>query len=121
MVAAYTAAGETEAAYAWFRRAEERFPENAMLYAYGGDLAKALGKTEEAFEYWDRSIAMDDTFQDAKFSKGFCYEEQGEWKKAYETWTGIAEELKRRGLVYEMQFPMKLAEACAKKIHPGEG
>ena len=116
MIHACICAGETETGYEWFRKAEERFPDNAMLYVYGGDLSKALGKIPEAFAYWDKSLALDSTFQDAKFSKGFCYEEMGEWEKAYETWIGIADELRRKGMVHEMQFPLRLADECAKKI-----
>ena len=116
MIHACISAGETETGYEWFRKAEERFPDNAMLYVYGGDLSKALGKIPEAFAYWDKSLALDSTFQDAKFSKGFCYEEQGEWEKAYEIWIEIADGLRRRGMVHEMQFPLRLADECAKKI-----
>ena len=120
-ICAYTSAGETETAYEWFRKAAERFPDNAMLYAYGGDLSRALGKTGDAFAYWDRSIELDDTFLDAWFSKGFCHEELGEYEKAYAIWTQLADRIRERGLTYETEFPLKLAEKCAEKIREKQG
>ena len=120
-ICAYTSAGETETAYEWFRKAAERFPDNAMLYAYGGDLSRALGKTGDAFAYWDRSIELDDTFLDAWFSKGFCHEELGEYEKAYAIWTQLADWIRERGLTYGTEFPLKLAEKCAEKIREKQG
>jgi hypothetical protein len=47
---------------------------------------------------------------------GFCYEEIGEYKKAYEVWMKIAEILTERGSVIEAEWPKKMAERCKEKI-----
>ena len=77
--------------------------------------------TGDAFAYWDRSIELDDTFLDAWFSKGFCHEELGEYEKAYAIWTQLADRIRERGLTYETEFPLKLAEKCAEKIREKQG
>lgn len=48
----------------------------------------------------------------AKTLKGFCYEELGEYDKAYDMWLGIARDLEKEGYEAEKQFPLKLAEKC---------
>ena len=115
-IAAYTHAGETETAYEWFLKTTAKFPDCALLYVYGGDLCREMKRYEEAFEHWDHALRLDGSICDAKFSKGFCYEEMGEYRKAYEIWTGLEEEIKQRGLTYSVQLPRQLAENCAKKI-----
>lgn len=116
MIAAYSYAGESETAFQWFQKAIRKFPDHAILNVYGGDLCKKLGRISEAFQHWDRALELDPSLCDARYSKGFCYEELGEWQKAYETWTMIAEENKRDGRIYEMRYPLNLAENCLGKI-----
>ena len=116
MVAAYSYAGEAETALQWFQCAIQKFPDHAILYVYGGDLCKRLGQIPEAIEHWDHALELDPTLNAVKYSKGFYYEEMGEWKKAYETWIDIAEEDKRDGRTHEMQYPFKLAEKCLNKL-----
>ena len=115
-IAAYTHAGDTETAYQYFLQAVKKFPDQALLYVYGGDLCREMKKYKEAFEYWDHAIALDDTYCDAKCSKGFCYEEMGEYRKAYEIWTALEEEIRQKGWTYSIQLPRQRAEACAKKM-----
>ncbi|MBQ8039096.1 MAG: hypothetical protein IJ274_04390 [Lachnospiraceae bacterium] len=61
-------------------------------------------------------LELDSTWLDSYFSMGFCYEEIGEYKKAYETWTKIAKILIQRGLVVEAKWPQEMAEKCLKKL-----
>ena len=112
LIAAYSYAGKSKTALQWFQNAIQRFPEHAILYVYGGDLCKRLGRISEAFEHWNHALELDATLSAAKYSTGFCYEEMREWQKAYETWMDIAEEDKRNGRIHEMQYSLKLAENC---------
>ena len=48
---------------------------------------------------------------------GFCYEELEQYQSAYTVWIELARELDRRGLVIEREYPAKMAEKCAKKLH----
>ena len=112
LIAAYRYNGEEEKAYEWFLKAIRKFPEKAALYVYGGDACKNLGRYEEAFSHWDKALQIDPSFHDAKYSKGFCYEELGNSQKAYDIWYEIADELKRAGYEIEAKYPMELAEKC---------
>ncbi|MBE5947474.1 MAG: helix-turn-helix domain-containing protein [Lachnospiraceae bacterium] len=116
LIAAYSYAGEFENAYNWFRKSIKKFPNKAALYVYGGDICKRLEIINEAFECWDKALELDDSFCDAKYSKGFCYEELGEWEKAYDIWCEIAEENRKRGLDIEMELPLELAQRCKEKM-----
>ena len=116
LIAAYRYHGEEERAYEWFLKAIEKFPEKAALYVYGGDACKKLGRYEEAFSHWDKALQIDPSFHDAKYSKGFCYEELGEFQKAYDIWCEITEELKTAGYEIEAKYPMELAEKCREKL-----
>jgi len=116
LIAAYSYAEEYENAYTWFRKAIEKFPNKAALYVYGGDICKNLNKIEESFKCWDTALELDASFCDAKYSKGFCYEELGEWGKAYDIWCEIAEENRKKGFVIEMEYPLELARKCKEKM-----
>lgn len=112
LIAAYYEAGDYEKAYDWSVKAIIKFPDNAIIFVYAGDICRELKKYDEAFGYWNKALILDDTFLDAKYSIGFCYEEIGEYEKAYETWKGLADELGKRGLEVEKGFPLRLAEKC---------
>ncbi len=116
LIQAYCDAGRDEDAYDCFQKAKARFPGEALVYVYGGDLCKKCGKIEEAFKYWDKALELDEDIYDVIWSKGYYYEETGEWQKAYETWTGLAEKYRIDGLTIEMQEPLKRSDECMKKI-----
>ena len=117
LVAAYSYAGEYDNAYIWFQKALQKFPNTATLYAYGGDICKKQGKIEEAFRHWNKALELDTSISAAKYSKGFCYEDMGEWEKAYEVWCEIAEDNRKKGLVIEMEYPLGRAQNCKEKGH----
>lgn len=116
LIMAYDFAGDHQAAYETFRRAEEKFPETAMLCCFGGDLLASRKEYEEAFSYWDRALELAPDMTDAMYSKGFCYEEMGEYRKAYEEWTALADYLTARGFDAEIQYPRELARKCQAKL-----
>ena len=121
LLTAYAAIGDAKAEYECFLQAKEKFPKLAMLYVYGGDACKELGKREEAFSYWDYALELDPTLCDAKYAKGFYYEEMGEWESVRAIWNEIAAECKRDGLFIEMREPQSRAEECAKRINVKRG
>ncbi len=116
LVAAYQYAAQYEQAYNWFCKAVERFPSYPSLYIYGGDCCKQLGHINEAFAYWDKALELDSTYLDAWYSKGFYYQECGEYDKAYDVWCRIAEELTHDGYEIEAAYPLRLAEECKRKM-----
>lgn len=116
LIGAYFFAERFGEAYDLSAKAVDKFPENSSLHIYAGDICRALKKYDEAFSHWNRALEIDSTFLDAKYSMGFCYEETGNFEKAHKVWTEIYEELRRRGLAIESEFPLELAKKCAEKI-----
>ena len=112
LIAAYLHSGEKEKAYEWFLKALPKFPDNAILYFFGGDICRDMRRYDEAFTYWRKSLELGPEMHDARYSMGFCYEELGEYGKAYDTWLWIAHDLEKDGYDVEMAFPLELAEKC---------
>lgn len=116
LIQAYTCVGDHQAALSWVQKAERRFPEDWSLHLYAGDLLRAMKCYEEAFVHWKRALELEPRWFDAAYSMGFCYEEMGEYAKAYEVFTKIADDLQRRGFESEVALPKSLADKCRKKL-----
>lgn len=113
---AYLYADENQKALEVFRKAEKEFSDQALLYAFGGDLYKRVGNYEDAFACWDKAFALDSEMTAVLWSKGFCYEELGEYQKAYEVWDSLVAWLEGRGYEAETEEPRRLAEQCKGRI-----
>lgn len=116
MLAALCNAKQYEEAYRQFILSVERHPDTSELYVYGGDICKSLGRTEEAFDWMDRGLALDPELCDAKYAKAHWYEELGEWTKAAEVWSSLISDLEKRGFTIEAEEPRKKAAECRAKI-----
>ena len=114
--AAHYFAGENARALEVALEGIRQFPDKAVLYIYAGDSCRALKRYDEAFSHWQKALALDSSYLDAAYSMGFCYEELGEYTKAYEVWTQIADGLEQRGFDAEVQLPRSLANKCREKI-----
>ena len=112
LLVAYLYANENQRALEVFQKAEKEFPNQALLYVYGGDLHKRLGSYEEAFACWDKAFALDSEMTAVLWSKGFCYEEIGEYEKAYNVWMELIAWLEEKGYEAEAEEPKRLAERC---------
>ena len=64
----------------------------------------------------EKHLELDSTWLDSYYSMGFCYEEIGEYKKAYEVWMKLSEIITARGGVIEAEWPKEMAEKCLKKL-----
>lgn len=116
LIAAYYYEGDLENAYAYFKKAKEKFPTDGTICLWGGDICKQLKKYDEAFENWTNALQYGSCDYDTKYSIGFCYEELEEYAKAYDIWCEIADSLKKEGYEIEAAFPQKLAIKCKEKI-----
>ena len=116
LIQAYSFAEDYDAAWKWVQKAETRFPESATLHIYAGDLLRSMKCYDQAFLHWKRALEMEPQWYDAAYSMGFCYEELGEYAKAYEVWTQIADGLEQRGFEAEVNWPRSLAHKCREKI-----
>ena len=116
LIQAYYFEKEYDAAWTWVQKAQAKFQENATLHVYAGDLLRTMKRYDEAFPHWKRALEMEPQWYDAAFSMGFCYEELGEYEKAYEVWTQVADGLEQRGFQAEVNWPRSLARKCREKI-----
>ena len=116
LIYAYYYAGKYDAAYEAFQKAKDRFSDKWEIYDIASYVCRALKKFSEAIEYCDKSYALNSEYLDAMYSKAFCYEEMGNYQKAYATWQKIIETLKKEGYDVEVQREEKRAHACLAKI-----
>lgn len=118
-VNAHYLAGENERALELAQIALVRFPNNAVLNLHAGDICRVLERCDEAFEYWKRARELDKTLLDVFYSMGFCYEEMGEYSKAYQVWSDLHKELINRGLTRECQFTAEHTKRCKERMCKG--
>lgn len=116
LLASYCCANDNGKALEVFEQAEKKFKDQALLYVYGGDLYRSLGRYDKAFVCWDKVLELDPDVTDARWSKGFCYEELGEYEKAYETWTSLVYWLEAKGYESEVEEPRRWAQKCKEKM-----
>ena len=116
LIQAYTFAKDYDTAWTWLAKAEEKFPENAILHIYAGDLLQAMKRYDEAFLRWQRALEMEPEYTAAAYSMASCYEEMGDYENACAAYTRIAENLEQRGFDTEVNLPKTLANKCREKI-----
>jgi tetratricopeptide (TPR) repeat protein len=116
LIQAYALEENHKAALELLRKAENQFPENAFLHIYAGDLMRSMQRYEEAFLHWERALEMEPQWCDAAYSMASCYEELGDYGKAYEVYSRIADDLERRGFEAEVNWPRSLADRCRRKV-----
>lgn len=115
MIVAYYYAEDNKNTYKWAVKAIKRFPEEESIYVYVGDICRNLKKYDEALKYWNKALELDNAYLDAKYSIGFCYEEMGDYEKAYTVWKELEDELGRRELTVDKELPLQLAKNCENK------
>lgn len=116
LILAYMSDNDYKGAYEWFNKAIKNFSDDAILYALGGDICRKIGKRNEALVYWDKSIELDSSCLDAKYSKANYYEEIAEYNKCYEICLEIVEDLKKAGLDIESESEKRRAEDFYKNV-----
>ena len=121
LIQAYAFADENEIALQWAYKAEKRFPENTSLHIYMGDLYRSLKQYDKAFFHWQRAKEQKPDWLDSTYSMGSCYEELGNYEKAYEMYCDIVDNLSRRGFEAEVRYPSELAQKCLDKMKTESG
>lgn len=116
LIHAYCALNDGENALAWAEKAEKKFPENAMLHIYMGDIFRSLSQYEKAFHHWKRAQQLEPTWMDSAYSMADCYENLGDYENAYVTWKAIADDLSARGYDVEANWPRTNAARCYAKL-----
>lgn len=104
-------------AYEHYIIGKRKFPDSGKILAVGGDICRKLKRYDEAFKCWDKALKLDcNLLTSIESSKAFCYEELGDYEKAYELRLKIVKELKAKGLDVDAEIEGKRAEKCFKKI-----
>lgn len=98
LVAACYLSGAFSKAKNYAEEALSKFPKNAALCIYAGDICKARKEFDEAFIHWRRGLELDKRYLDPLYSMGYCYEELEQYDKACAIWNELKEELRARGL-----------------------
>lgn len=117
LIAAYQLEEEYEKALELAQKAETKFPENAYLHIYTGDLCRSVKRYDEAFLHWRRALEMEPEWLDSAYSMAFCYEELEQWEKAREVWEEISNHLTERGFDVEANWPRAQAGKCRAKMN----
>ena len=116
LIYAYYYSGKYEEAYECFVKANDRFSDKWEIYDIASYVCRALKKFDDAIKYSDISYNLNSEYLDAVYSKAFCYEEMGDYKKAYDTWLFIVDSLKKDGHHIEVKREEERAQACLEKI-----
>lgn len=116
LIHAYCVLNDSKNALLWGEKAEKKFPENAMLHIYMGNIFHALKQYDKSFSYWKRAQQLEPTWMDSAYSIADCYEELGDYKNAYDAWQAIADDLSARGYDVEANWPRTNAARCQTKL-----
>lgn len=116
LIQAYSLGNDCSTAWDWAKKAEAKFPENATLHNYIGDLLRSMKCYDEAFIHWKRALEMEPQWCDAAYSMASCYEEMGDFANAYTVYSQIADNLESRGFDAEVNWPRVLAHKCREKM-----
>lgn len=115
LILAYFYAQDNEKALAAFQETEKLFSNQALLYAYGGDIYKSLNMWSDASHCWNKALELDPEVTSPMWAKAMCYEELGDFSKAYDAWIEIIDWLEARGYEEELREPKHHARECKNK------
>ena len=116
LIQSYTLAHDYDSAWHWTELANARFPENATLHIYTGNLLRSMKRYEEAFPHWHRARALEPDWLDPAWSIAECYEELCRYEQAAAAYDTIAAELQRLGFTEELTHPRHKANLCRSKL-----
>ncbi len=104
-----------EEAYDIFIRAKEKISDNWHLLIHGGEICKNLGKYDEAIENFEAAGKIGTHFCDELDCLANLYNDLGNYGKAYETYTKMAEIYASRGYDVEADRMTEFAEEALEK------
>lgn len=116
LIIALSYAEKYDEAYAVFKEAISNFTDDWRMYIHGGDIAKKLGKYDEAMEHYNKAGEIGSYFCDELYCKASLYEDLGDYEKSVEMYMKIADTLRQRGYDVEADVAEKDAEEVKKKI-----
>lgn len=114
LVHAYCALGETQNALLQGERAADKFPENALLHNYLGDIFCGMEQYDKAFKHWKRAQQLEPSLMDSSYSMAACYECLEDHDNAARVWQSIADDFSVRGFEVETNDTRSNAARCKK-------
>ena len=115
LIIALICAEKFDEAYEIFKKAIKKFPDDWRMYIHGGDIAKKLGKSDEAMKCYDKAGEIGTYFCDELYCKANLYEDLGDFEKSYAEYMKIADTLRKRGYDVEADMAEKDAEEVKAK------
>lgn len=85
-------------------QATRLFPDSAYIYYYSGEFHMMKKQHEEAIACWDRTLALDPNFMDARHSLAECFEELGRPADALVCWREMFDWLTDHGMPVETGY-----------------
>lgn len=78
---------------------------HAMVNYWMGEVYSRLGQVEQALRYWGKTMELDPSLIDARFSRAFLLERLEKLEEAAQEWTLIVEYLKKNHLPVDAEWP----------------
>ena len=116
LIMAYYQEKQYERALEMFQETIKRWPHNATLYVFGGDICRKQKCYDKALEYFNKALELNDNICDAMYSKAFCYQEMGNNENELKTWKVIVEWLEMRGFTIQTAWPNEMIKKLNEKI-----
>ena len=112
LIEAYLIANDYDKAFDLYKESILKFPDNWRIYFYGGEIYEHMKNYEEALRCWDKAGEIGTYFYDEYYAKASCYEDMGDYEKAYSIYMEISKKLSVDGYDEEAE----MAEGQANRI-----
>ncbi len=116
LISAFFYAKRYEEGYRYFSEALAKFPKEHKLLRLGAEICRFLKRFDEAFKYLNKAEELNAHYYDIGYTRGFCYEDMGDWENAYKTWLSVVNMLKKDGNDIEAATIEKRANAALEKM-----
>ena len=120
LMAALYWTGRCEEVLAVFEESKGRLGDmESLCCVYAGASCGKLGRYDEAFEHWERSVELDPDLLDPLYSMARCLGEQGKYAEEAMAWERVIDSLPERGWVHELAFPREQLKKARDKLSAG--
>jgi tetratricopeptide (TPR) repeat protein len=122
----YHAYSLLESAYFWAKQYDDAWlvleaalklePNDAALLSEAGYVLKAIGRYEEAIDFFNKSFAQNPENASTLYGKACLYMDIGKYKESIKAWEDVIEWCKKHGFGEETDWPKREIEKLQKLI-----
>lgn len=122
----YHAYSLLENAYFWAKQHDDAWlvmetalklePNDAALLSEAGYVLKAIGRYEEAIDFFDKSFALDSENASTLYGKACLYMDIGKFIESIRAWEDVIEWCNTHGFVEETEWPKREIERLQKLV-----